>query len=118
MNDNSINARCAICGKGYHVCQDSLEQRTFKPWKTVTDTMEHYKIYTAIHLYTTTHDKNTAKAELEKCNLSDLASFNVEIKKAITEILHEDISKEKIKKQTDRQNKATDVHDEINAIDE
>lgn len=89
MADNNINACCKICGKGYHVCGTCLEQRTFKPWRTVTDTVEHYKIYLAIHGYTISKDKESAKKELKDCDLSGLENFNPEIKAAIKEILSE-----------------------------
>lgn len=118
MNDNIINAHCAICGKGYHVCQDSLDQKTFRPWKTVTDTLEHYKVYAAIHLYTTTHDKNAAKYELEKCDLSELETFHMDIQKIIHEILHENVMNKKNNKQNRYPNKEIPFCNETNEIDE
>ena len=84
---NTNNAICSICGKPYKVCNSCLEQKTFKPWRTVTDTIEHYKIYMAIHGYTISNNKKKAKDELEKCDLSGLEDFNPEIKKVIKEIL-------------------------------
>ncbi len=89
MADNNINAYCKICGKGYHVCGTCLDQRTFKPWRTATDTIEHYKIYLAIHGYTISKDKEPAKKELKDCDLSGLENFNPEIKAVIKEILSE-----------------------------
>lgn len=89
MADNSINAFCTICGKGYHVCNTCLEQKTFKPWRTVVDSIEHYKIYLAIHEYTISKDKDVAKKELSHCDLSDLESFKPEIKNVIKEIMKE-----------------------------
>lgn len=89
MIDKNINAYCSICGRGYHVCSSCLEQKTFKPWRTVTDSIEHYKIYLAIHTYTISKDKEKAKAELKQCDLFGLDSFNPEIKSVIKEIMEE-----------------------------
>lgn len=83
------NAKCSICGKDYDVCRVCLSQKSFKPWRTITDTPEHYKIYLAIHGYTLTKDKDAARTALENCDLSELESFNPEIISAIREIQKE-----------------------------
>lgn len=88
MTEN-INAYCKICGEGYHVCNSCLEQNTFKPWRTIVDTVEHYKIYLAIHHYTITKDKETAKEYLNGCDLSGLSEFLPEIQTVIKEIIEE-----------------------------
>jgi hypothetical protein len=92
MEANEINAYCTICNTGYHVCKSCLEMKSFKPWRTVTDTFEHYRIFLAVHGYTISKDKDTAKSELQNCDLSDLESFRPEIQKIIKEILTEEIS--------------------------
>ena len=57
------------------------------PWRTVTDSIGHYLIYTAIHGYTISNDKIKARNELEKCDLSELSKFNPEIQSIIKEIM-------------------------------
>lgn len=89
MAENNINAHCDICGKGYHVCQSCLDMKTIKPWRTVTDAIEHYKVYLAIHGYTITKNKDVAKEELKKCNISDIECFLPGIKSVIKEIMDE-----------------------------
>lgn len=89
MAENNINAWCKICGRGYHVCNSCLEQKTIKPWRTITDSAEHFLIYTAIHGYTVSKDKEKAKEELRDCNLSDLENFKPEVKTVIKEIMAE-----------------------------
>jgi len=91
MTYNNINAHCSICGKGYYLCRSCKNEKKFKPWRTVTDTIEHYKIYMAIHGYTVTKNKDTAKAELQNCDLSDMSSFRDEIKEVINEIMTEPV---------------------------
>ena len=88
--NNYINAHCKICGTGYHVCNSCMEQQSFKPWRSITDSIEHYKIYLAIHGYTITKDKLMAKEELEKCDLSGCDNFIPEIKSVIQEIMTEE----------------------------
>lgn len=80
-------SKCTICGKDYEVCNSCLQQKTFKPWRIVTDSIEHYKIYLVIHGYTISKNKDEAKKELENCDLSDLENFNPEIKAVIKEIM-------------------------------
>ncbi len=89
MTENNINAHCSICNKGYHICHSCTEQKSIKPWRSVTDTIEHYKIYMAIHGYTLSKNKVSAKKELKNCDLSGLESFNPEIKSVIKEIMAE-----------------------------
>ena len=89
-----LNAICDICGKKYHVCNSCKEVKSFTPWRTVTDTMQHYLIFLALSEYTKTKDKEKAKEELSKCDLSELDTFNENIKSAIKEIMTE--RKEKI----------------------
>ena len=91
MTDNNINAHCSICNEGYHICNTCKNERKFKPWRTVTDTIEHYKIYMAIHGYTVTKNKDIAKAELQNCDLSDMESFKPEIKSIIKKIMDDSV---------------------------
>lgn len=86
---NGINAHCSICGRGYHICNLCAEQKRLKPWKTIADTIDHYKIYLSLHGYTISKDKEKAKEELQHCNLSDLDNFNPEIISTINEIMAE-----------------------------
>lgn len=104
MTDNTINAYCSICGHGYRICSACSEQKKFRPWRTVTDTIEHYKIYMAIHGYTITKDRETAKTELQNCDLSGLENFNPEIKAVIKEILAENRTKGSTKLKKEKQN--------------
>ena len=89
-----LNATCDICGKKYHVCNSCKEVKSFTPWRAVTDTMQHYIIFLALSEYTKTKDKEKAKEELSKCDLSELDTFNENIKTAIKEIMAD--GKEKV----------------------
>lgn len=82
-----FNAKCDICGKPYKVCHTCQEIKSYKPWRTVTCSLPHYLIYFTLAEYTKTHDKEKAKLELENCDLSDLESFNENVKETIKEIM-------------------------------
>lgn len=120
MTDNNINAHCAICNKGYHICNTCKNEKRFKPWRAVTDTIEHYKIYMAIHGYTLTKNKEQAKAELQSCDLSGLESFKSEIKSVINEIMTETTVKVKTaaKAKKIKENIQTEVQNMENGFDE
>ena len=94
------NAKCCICGKAYHVCNSCKEIKEFTPWRTVTDTIDHYMIYLAIHGYSVTKNKKKALEELKKCDLSDFDSFNPYIKKILNEILNGEKKEKSVKKAT------------------
>lgn len=87
MSEQNINAWCTICGNGYHVCNSCHEQKSFNPWRIVTDSREHYLIYLIIHEYNRTKNKEAAAAELTACNLSGYQQFKPEIRAIIEEIL-------------------------------
>lgn len=100
MSESNINTYCKICGKGYHVCNTCKNQKVFKAWRSVTDTIDHFLIYSAIHGYTISNNRELALAELEKCDLTDLENFNPEIKSVINEIMQDSLKIELDKSKT------------------
>lgn len=117
MAENNINAYCKICGQGYHVCNSCQSQKVFKPWRSIVDSVEHYKIYLAIHSYTISKNKELAKEELQKCDLTGLESFNPEIKSAISEIM-ETSEPAKAKVSSRKRKEYTETGNEENRISE
>jgi len=112
MADNNINAKCCVCGTGYHICRSCLEQKEFKPWRTVTDSIDHYKIYLVVHNYGLSKDKENAKKEareqLQTCDLTGLANFNPNFKSIIEDILSESYNNENIQKRKRRKTVSKD----------
>lgn len=95
-----INATCAICGKGYHICLSCKDMMAATPWKKHTDTSEHYKIYQIIHGFSTgVYSKEEAKSKFEMVDLSDIDTLREDIKATINDIRNVDVvEKPKFKK--------------------
>lgn len=107
-----INATCAICGNGYHLCMSCKDMISLTPWKKHTDTSEHYKIYQIIHGYSTkVYTKAEAKAKLKKVDLSDFDTLRDNIKSVITDIMGTDVA-DSVKKVT-RTRKTKTVDDPV-----
>lgn len=87
-----INHWCVVCGKGYHACDSCNETKSFTPWRTLTDSIEHFKIFTILKDYNNKIiNKKEAKKMLSNIDLSDKASFKESSRKLLDEILKEDI---------------------------
>lgn len=98
MSKENLNATCSICGKKYHMCVTCSEVKSFMPWRTIVDTVNCYKIFLILRDYTNkAKTKESAKADLEKCDLSGISIFIPEVKSTIEEILKEETKIKKIK---------------------
>lgn len=87
---NKPNSTCCICGNDYYCCQDNQEIKSFTPWKRITCSLEHYKIFLILRDYTNQMiSKEVAKEKLSKCNLSDVKHFAENIRYTINEICQE-----------------------------
>ena len=85
------NATCLICGKEYYVCLSCRDSMKISPWKTYTDTSEHYKIFQIVKgFHNGVYNKEEAKSKLNKVDLSDLNNYRQKIKDVIKDILEED----------------------------
>lgn len=81
-----LNATCAICGEKYHVCATCKSVKTLKPWRTITDTIDCYKIYMIIHDFENgIITKENARKMLDACTLPK--TFQPHIKVVIDEIM-------------------------------
>ena len=87
------NATCAICGQPYKICRTCQEIKSFTPWRTITDTLQHYTLFLVLSEYSRTKDKAKAKDELSKCDLSEKELFKDSVKNMIDEIMKEDTIK-------------------------
>ena len=82
--------KCAVCGQEYPVCRTCEDIKTFKPWRTITDTAEHYQIHLILTEYTNQHiTKAEAKEMLKRCNVADYENFLPHIASVIKTILED-----------------------------
>lgn len=49
--NQKINHWCVVCGKGYHACDSCNKEKSYTPWRVLTDTIEHYKIFMILKNY-------------------------------------------------------------------
>lgn len=97
--------KCAVCGSEYPVCRTCEEIKTFKPWRTIVDTAEHYKIHIVLTDYTNKHiTKEEARDMLQKCDIANYKTFLPHIATAIDEIL-EDSNTKSIENANKKKNK-------------
>lgn len=86
---DEINSYCVICGNGYHCCISCPEQRNAS-WRILTDTANHFKIYTIICDYRDKKiSKEIARKQLSKVDITGWETFKDGVKGLIEEILEE-----------------------------
>lgn len=86
-----INHWCVLCGKGYHACDSCNEIKTYTPWRALTDTIEHFKIFIVLKdFHNKIISKDEAKEKLLKCDLSEKDSFKDSAKIVLNEIFQEE----------------------------
>lgn len=82
-----INHWCVLCGTGYHACDTCNKEKTFTPWRTLTDTIEHYKIFTILKDYNNKLiDREKAKELLSGLDLSGKENYKESAKKVLANI--------------------------------
>ena len=85
---SQFNATCDICGRPYKLCLSCRDMMALHPWRTHTDTSEHYKVYQVLLGYNTgVYDIAEAKAKLQNVDLSDRNTYVKEIKEVIEKIM-------------------------------
>lgn len=89
MSENkNNNAKCVICGKDYHLCMSCRDKIASTPWKVLTDTSEHYKVYQVVNGYRGgIYDKDVAKNALSNIDISDRNTYLDCVNKVLDEIL-------------------------------
>lgn len=85
------NAVCTICGNPYYVCLSCKDSMKLHPYKSFTDSAEHYKVFQVVRgLSTGVYTKEEAKDKFKNIDLSDIESFRPHIKKIIEDVLKEE----------------------------
>lgn len=85
------NAVCSICGKEYYACLSCSDAMKLHPFKSFTDTAEHFKVFQVVRgLSTGVYTKDEAKEKLKNINLTDIESFRPHIRDIIKDVLKEE----------------------------
>lgn len=63
-----LNHKCIVCGKLYHSCDSCERIKSYSPWRTITDSFNHYQIYVTIKSF----DSNIISQEEAIQELRDL----------------------------------------------
>lgn len=73
------------------MCETCGTIKTFTPWRSLTDSAVHYRIFLIIRDFTNKQiSKSEAKALLTACDLTDLEEFIPEIKVMIKALISEE----------------------------
>lgn len=73
------NAVCAVCGAGYRLCAACRNRKTIRSWRTITDSVECYKIYMILRDYTAgVITRENARRMLEDCALPSVMQGHIE----------------------------------------
>ena len=85
------NSVCSICGKEYYTCLSCSDAMKLHPFKSFTDTAEHFKVFQVVRGFSTgVYTKDEAKEKLQNIDLKDINSFRPHIKKIVKDILKEE----------------------------
>ena len=89
MDDKKHNSFCAICGKSYYYCNSCKDTAHLYPYKILTDTSEHYKVFMIIRGYSNgLYTKEETEQKLNNVDISDLETYkeNIRDKEAKIEV--------------------------------
>ena len=107
---NKINHWCVVCGKGYHACDSCNETKSITPWRSLTDTVEHFKLFTVLKDYNNKLiDKTEARKLLSNIDLSGKDSFKDSAKSVLAEIYKDDVIETKTTKKKNKVVAETEV---------
>ena len=91
MDNKKHNSFCAICGKSYYYCNSCKDTAHLYPYKILTDTSEHYKVFMIIRGYSNgLYTKEETKEKLNNVDISDLETYKENIRDIIKDILKVD----------------------------
>ena len=88
MDNKKHNSFCAICGKSYYYCNSCKDIAHLYPYKILTDTTEHYKVFMVVRGYNNgLYTKEEAYERLKNVDTSDIDNYKDNIKKIVKDIL-------------------------------
>lgn len=85
-----LNRTCFVCGKKHSYCPSCYEDRLLETWHIMFHDENCKKIFDIINQYFYKHiNVDEAITQLEQCDLTNVESFNEDIKKDIKDILEQ-----------------------------
>lgn len=98
-----INHWCALCGTGYYACDSCSKEKTITPWRSLTDTVEHYKVFMILRDYKNKGiSKEKAQELLSGLDLSDKESYKDNAKSVLSDIYMVSTADKSVKATTKR----------------
>lgn len=89
---------CVICGKQYKTCLSCQQEISLKPWRTITDEINCYKIFLVLSQYNNGYiKKDEAKKQLEKIRYNES-----ELRESVRTTIKEIMSTNETKKYTSK----------------
>jgi hypothetical protein len=86
-HNKKINHWCALCGTGYHACDSCSKEKTITPWRSLTDTVGHYKVFMVLRDYKNkVISREKAQELLSGLDLSDKESYKDNAKSVLSDI--------------------------------
>lgn len=83
----TLKATCAICGRDYDACLSCRDQNKIKPWRTITDSVNCYKVFLALTQLNNGYiSKDEAKCQLEELSLNK-SHLRDDIQNKVNEIM-------------------------------
>lgn len=85
------NSKCVVCGKCYYLCMSCKDKMKLRPYRVLTDTSEHYKIFQIIKAYNEgIYNKKDAQKALFNIDVSDKDTYVESVRKTLNKILADD----------------------------
>lgn len=86
-HNKKINHWCVLCGTGYHACDSCSKEKTITPWRSLTDTIGHYKVFMVLRDYkNNVISREKAHELLSGLDLSDKESYKDNAKSVLSDI--------------------------------
>lgn len=79
---------CVVCGSEYDVCLSCKDQDRIKPWRSIADSVDCYKIFLALSQYSNGYiSKDEAKRQLGQIQYNK-NTLKEEVHAKVDEIMH------------------------------
>ena len=80
---------CIVCGKEYKACLSCKKITSYRPWRLITDTLDHYKIHVILSDYNNGYNNKEKTRELLSHVNYDLGELKESVQGLITSIFAE-----------------------------